>query len=144
MSLDKQVSSIVKLCFFKLRDFQRIRPFIFKTATITLTNAFIYSRLDFFNSFFYGLPKYLIHCLQKVLNTVARIVSNSSRSSHTTPTLKSLHWLPIFYRINFKICCETHRALFLGELFYLSTLLTHRSNTHSLRSTSFSSLLFPF
>ena len=69
---------------------------------------------------------------------------NSSRLSHITPTLESLHWLPIFYRINFKMCCVTHRALFLCELFYLSTLLTYRSNTHSLRSTSFSSLLLPY
>ena len=36
------------------------------------------------------------------------------------------------------------RTLFLGEPFYLSTLLTHRSNTHSLRSTSFSPLLLPY
>ena len=42
------------------------------------------------------------------------------------------------------MCCLTHRALFLGEPFYISTLLTHRSNTHSLRSTSFSPLLLPY
>ena len=41
------------------------------------------------------------------------------------------------------MCCVTHCALFLGEPFYLSTLLTHQSNTHSLRSTSFSPLLLP-
>ena len=32
----------------------------------------------------------------------------------------------------------------MGEPFYLSTLLIHRSNPHSLRSTSFSSLLLPY
>ena len=37
-----------------------------------------------------------------------------------------------------------HRALFLGEPFYLSTLLTHPSNTHSLYSTTFSPLLLPY
>ena len=42
------------------------------------------------------------------------------------------------------MCCVTHRALFLGEPFYLITLLTHRSNTHSLRSTLFSHLLLPY
>ena len=41
------------------------------------------------------------------------------------------------------MCCVTHRALFLSEPFYLSTLLTHRKNTHSLCSTSFSPLLLP-
>ena len=124
-SLDKHISSIVKPCFLQLRDFRRFRPFISKTAAIKLANAFVHSRLDFCNSLFYGLPKYSIHRLQKVQNTVAGIASNSSRFSHIAPTIKFLHWLPIFYRINFKICCVTRSALFLGELFYLSTLLTH-------------------
>ena len=42
------------------------------------------------------------------------------------------------------MCCVTHRAFFLGEPFYLSILFTHRKNTHSLRSTSFSLLLLPY
>ena len=141
ISLDKHVSFIVKSFFFQLHDFRRICPFISKTAAITLANTFVHSRLYFCNSLFYGLPKYSIHRLQKVQNTVAHVVSNSSRFSHITPTLKSLLWLPIFYRINFKMCCVTHSTPFLGKAFYLSTLLTHRSNIHSLRSTSFSPLL---
>ena len=33
-----------------------------------------------------------------------------------TPVLKSLHWLPVNYRINFKICCITHhiRCLYMN------------------------------
>ena len=104
VSLDKHVLSIVQSCFLKLRDFRHIRPFISKTAAITLANAFVHSHLDFCNSLFYGFPKYLIYRLQIIQNTVARIVSNSSRFFHLTPTLKSLHWLSIFYRINFKMC----------------------------------------
>ena len=142
--MHKHISSIIKSCFLQLHDFHRIRPFISKTAAITLANAFVYSCLDFYNSLFYGLPKYSIHRLQKVQNTVARIVTNSSHFSHITPTLKSLRWLPIFYRINFKMCCITHCALSLGETFYFNTLLTHRSNTHSLCTTSFSPLLLPY
>ena len=109
-----------------------------------IIDVIFHSRIDFCNCLFYDFPKYSIHRLQKIQNTVARILSNSSRFSYITPTLKSLHWLPIFYRNNFKICCITHRALFLDEPFSLSTLLTHRSNTHSLRCTSFSPILSPY
>ena len=42
------------------------------------------------------------------------------------------------------MCCVTHCALFMGKPFYLSTLLTRRSNTHSFRSTPFSPLLFHY
>ena len=41
---------------------------------------------------------------QQIQNTTARIVTRTSRFSHITPILKSLHWLPVIYRINFKIC----------------------------------------
>ena len=111
--MDKHISSIIKSCFLQLRDFRCIRSFISKTAAITLVNAFVHSHLDSCNCLFYGLPKYSIHRLQKVQNTFARIVTNSSHFSHIPSTLKSLHWLPIFYRINFKICCIIHTVLFL-------------------------------
>ena len=74
MSFDKHISSIVKSCFLQLCDFRRIRPFISKTAAITLANAFVHSHLDFCNSLFYGLPKCSIHRLQKIRITVARII----------------------------------------------------------------------
>ena len=115
MFMDKHISSIIKSCFLQLRNFCRIRPFICKTAAITHANAFVHSRLDFCNSLFYGLPKYSIHRLQKIQNTMIRIITNPFHFSHIAPTLKSLHWLPVFYRINFKICSITHRALSLGE-----------------------------
>ena len=118
MFLDKNISSIVKSCFIQLHDFRHIHPFISKTTVITLANAFVHSRLDFCNSLFYGRLKYSIQRLQKMQNTVACIVSHSSRFFHITPTLKSLQWFSIFYRINFKICCVTHRALFWGEPFH--------------------------
>ena len=35
-------------------------------------------------------------------------------------------------------------SFFKGEPFYLSALLTHKSNTHSLRTTSFSPFLLPY
>ena len=66
MFLDKHILSIIKLCCLQVRDFRRICPFMYKIAAITLANAFIYSYLNFFNSLFYGLPRYSIHRLQKI------------------------------------------------------------------------------
>ena len=39
MSMDRHIPAVVKSCFLQLRDFHRIRPFISKTATITLANT---------------------------------------------------------------------------------------------------------
>ena len=144
MSMDKHISSVVKTCFHQLREFSHIRSFIPKSAVITFANAFIHSCIDYCNSLFYGLPKYSINRLQKIQNSVARIVTRTSRSSHITPVLKSLHWLPVQYRINFKLCCITHRALSLKEPHYLNSLLINRLNLHSLLSSSFNPLTLPF
>ena len=48
--------------------------------------------------------------------------------------------------INFKIYCVTHCVLSLHEPHYLSSLFSLRFNSHSLRSSSFSSqgLLIPY
>ena len=144
MSMDKHISSVVKTCFHQLREFRHIRSFIPKSAAIIFANAFIHSRIDYCNSLFYGLPKYSINRLKKIQNSVARIVTRTSRSSHITPVLKSLHWLPVQYRINFKLCCITPRTLSLKEPYYLNSLLINRLNSHSLRSSSFNPLTIPF
>ena len=74
---------------------RHIRSFIPKSAAITFTNAFIHFRLDYCNSLLNSLPKYSLHRLQKLQNSVTCIVTRTSRSSHITPIFKSLHWLPV-------------------------------------------------
>ena len=138
--MNKHISAIVKSCFLQLRNFNHICSSISKTAAITLGNAFVHSCLDYCNSLFYGLPKYFIHRLQKILNTTTRLDTRTSRFTHITPIIKSFHWLPVLYRINFKICCLTHRTILLGEPYYLRSLLSNMLNSHSLRSSFFKNL----
>ena len=138
MSLDNHISSIIKSCLRQLRDFRRICPLISKTAAIKLANSFIHSRLDYYNSLFHDFLKHSIHRLRKVQNTAARIVTRSVRLLPITPILKSLHWLPVNYRINFEIFLSLI-MLCLHELQYFSSL-SLISNSHSLRSSSFSLL----
>ena len=140
-SNDKDVSSIVKSCFQKLSDIHRIHPFIPKSAAVPLANScFAQSCQYFYNGLFYCLPN-SIHRLQKVQTKVARIVINSSHFLHITKIFKYLYWLPISYHINLKIFCIAWCAFSLCGPFYLGTLPTHQSNSHSLRFTSFSPVL---
>ena len=76
MSINKHILSIATSCFPPLRDFSRICPFISKTTDITLANTFVHSRLGFCNiDSFMAFRNISIHCLQKVQNTVASVVS---------------------------------------------------------------------
>ena len=51
---------------------------------------------------------------------MTRVVTRNSHESHIKPILKSLHWLPVKYRINFKLCCLSLRALSLREPNFLT------------------------
>ena len=49
--------------------------------------------------------------LQRVLNRLARVVTKSPPFTRSVPLLSSLHWLPVKYRVHFKICLLNYKAL---------------------------------
>ena len=49
--------------------------------------------------------------LQRVQNSAARLVFHESKFCHITPLLRALHWLPVAYRIVFKIWLLTFKAI---------------------------------
>ena len=72
------------------------------------------------------MPDIELQKLQRVQNTAARLVCNSNRFDHITPTLVKLHWLPVKYRIHFKILLITFKAIHGLAPKYLSELLTRK------------------
>ena len=60
-------------------------------------------RIDYYNRLLFGVPDIHLNNLQRVQNTAARLVCIVPRFCHITPVLRSLHWLPVKLRINFKI-----------------------------------------
>ena len=103
MSMSDQITSICKSVRYQLRNIGFIRKYLTRSATEKLVHLLISSRLDFGNGLLYNLPNSQIAQLQKLQNAAARIVSLSSKRSHITPILKSLHWLPVMECIIFKI-----------------------------------------
>ena len=54
---------------------------------------------------------------------LSRVVTRSPRFSHSVWLLKSLHWLPLQYRIIFKLCTIVYQTLSSGEPPYLFSSL---------------------
>jgi hypothetical protein len=136
MSLTCHVTNVCKSASYHLRGIFKIRKFLSNESTATLVHAFITSRLDFCNSLLFGLPAYLIKRLQLIQNTAARLVLLARKYDHVTPLLIELHWLPVEYRIQFKILLITFKALNGMAPQYISDLIKPYTPTRSLRSES--------
>ena len=143
MTLDHHVTNLCRSANWQLRKISRLRKYLDNKSCEILVHAFITSRLDFLNSLLSGLPDSSIRKLQKIQNTAARIVKRKGRNCHITPILKELHWLPISFRIQFKLLLLAFRAHIMGEPVYLSQLLLRYIPTRALRSSNKSFLTLP-
>ncbi len=92
-----------------------------------LVHAFMTSRLDYCNALLCGCPASSINKLQIVQKAAARVLTRSRKYDHITPILRSLHWLPIKFRISYKILLLTYKALNGIAPAYLTSLLSRYS-----------------
>ena len=67
-------------------------------------------------------------------NNAARVISLRRKFDHITPILHDLHWLPVRYRIIYKILVLTHKSLYDEGPVYLKDLLKWYVPTCNLRS----------
>jgi len=146
LSMRNHISRITRLCFYQLRRLRTIRHHLGRHVTQQLVSAFVLSRIDYCNALLAGLPASTLAPLQRCQNAAARLVLNLKTSDHITPALIELHWLPIKYRIIYKLCLLVHKSLSLTAPSYLRELFipisTIQSRT-SLRSASSTDLLIP-
>ena len=124
---DRQIGSVIKGAFFQLRILSKVKPYLSPKDLETVIHAFISSRLDYCNALYVGLDQHLLRCLQLVQNAAARLLTGTKKQDHITPVLASLHWLPVCFRIVFKILLFVFKFLnglapqYLTEL-YMSAL----------------------
>ena len=67
--------------------------------------------------------------LQRVQNSLARVVRNAPYRSSSQPLLKSLHWLPVIVRVEYKLAAMPYKALLTPGTILPSP--THRSTQTS-------------
>ena len=143
LSMEDHIGNVCRSNFLTLKQLSSVRNCLSDTAMATLVNACITSRLDYCNSVLFGVSSEQLHRLQLVQNNAARLVLRKRKSDHVTPLLKQLHWLPINFRIQFKIAVLAFRH-FDGSLpNYLSSVLSTYQPSRSLRSSSVKLLRVP-
>jgi hypothetical protein len=136
LTMEKQINAISRACYQQIRNIGKIRKNITTEACKTLVQATITSRLDYANVLLYGLPKCLLGRLQRVQNSAARLISRSRKHDHITPVLINLHWLPVEFRVQYKVLLYTYKWSQGTVPDYIKDLAEQHEHRRTLRSNS--------
>ena len=137
MALDAQVNNVTKKCFMNLRNLQRIGSKLSHNLKIQLVHSMVFSHLDYCNCVFGSLSEMNLNKLQKIQYSAVQFIYNlhgKDRYQSLSPFLKKLHFLPVRFRIRYKIALMVFKCFANIAPQYLAELLILRDpNRHNLR-----------
>ena len=135
---------LCRILFCQLCRTGKIRSSLSSDAANKLTVSLILSRLDYCNSLFAGLPDNKLNKLQHIQNHASRLVLRKSRHASATALLRTLHWLPMKARIQYKIACLCFQCIYQNSIPpYISDHLHPYCLSRTLRSLDASLLTVP-
>ena len=138
LSMESQVSNICRSAYYHLSRIAKIRHSLTTSVCKSLIHGLVTSRLDYGNAMLFGIADRLLHRLEMVQRSAARIVMQIRRGDRQSMTtiLQRLHWLPVKKRIEFKILVHVHKAIYEVQPVYLASLLNQLTPKRCLRSSS--------
>ena len=121
------------------------------TAVCASCNQLSTVRLDsciyqtYQDALLYGITDRLLHRLEMIQHSAARIIMCIKRHDRQsiTAVLRHLHWLPVKWRINYKIVVLVFRALHGLAPAYVSMLIMPYEPRRTLRSAGSAQLCVP-
>jgi hypothetical protein len=138
MKMQTYIREVVRNAMYHLHNISKIKQYLTYSVTEQVITSLVMSRVDYCNALLAGLPQSTIAPLQRVQNCAARILTGTRKFDHITPVLMKLHWLPVKYRIIYKICLLVFKCINSLAPGYLCELLLTVNST-SRRTTRSSS-----
>src|SRR6218665_2857861 len=114
---------------------RHIKLALTKGMSQTIACSLVSSRLDYANSLFVGVSDLEVKRMQRIKNSLARVVLCVPLRTCSSVLLHKLHWLPVEFKIRFKLACLTYKALSTSKPTYLHALLTPYTPPRCLRSS---------
>ena len=91
--------------------------------------------LDYCNALYVNLPLCKMNKLQYVQNTATRVICAIAKFDHITPVLKSLLWLPVKYRCDYKNLMSSFKSLHdLAPIYMMEMIERYNNNNCGLGS----------
>lgn len=129
MNLNDQINAVSQICYLNQRNLRRIGARLTHELKIQLVHSNILSIIDYCNAVYGGLTESNLHKLQKIQNNAVRFIFKlygKDRRQHIMPYLQKLHFLPIKFRIRFKIALMVFKCLNNMAPVYLRDLVQLR------------------
>ena len=136
LDMKKFISDRCRIASLKLYNIRKIKKYLYRESLTRLINALVLSHLDYSNALLFGLPDSIIRPMQNIQNSAARLILGLSKFEHITPALQQLHWLPIRYRIQFKIMTIVYKAVHTAAPEYICDMIESKQSKYSLRSVN--------
>ena len=141
VGLLKHIKGKCRIASYNLYRIRKIRQYLTVDSCEITVQALVISHLDYANSLFINLPKKSIQLLQRVQNMAAKLILDRCKFDSSKESLKELHWLPIEFRIKFKILVILFQCIYLWAPSYLKNLIKIKSYSYSLREEMTSVIL---
>jgi len=141
LTFEKHVQSVCKSANYHIKALRHIRSSLTIDMARTVACALVNTRLDYANSVLYGTSDVNIKKLQRVQNSLARVVSCTRRAEHISPVLMQLHWLPVRQLIKYKVAALTYKIRMTGQPGYLQTAVRDYTPIRELRSSDMNLLV---
>ena len=131
LSLDQHINNVCKACYYHIQSLHHVHLPLPDYVALTVACSIVTSLIDYCNSLHAGMSAANFKKLQRVQNTLTRVLHQLSRHNHITPAPVQLHWLPVRHHVTFKIATITFNLLILPTNLPVSV----RSAVHSLQKS---------
>jgi len=135
LSMDQHVTDVVHSCSYQIRPLWHIRPCLTMEATKMIAQCLVTARLDYGNTLLLGKTARKLNRLQMAQNALARAVCQAPNSFNATDIRRSLHWLPIRQRIDYKIATMRYKVEETNTPVYMASLISDYIPSRTLRSS---------
>jgi hypothetical protein len=136
LTLQKHNAAKCRVAALNIQYISSIRKHLTLESAKQLCYSLVLSHIDYCNVLFMGLPDSTLAKLQRIQNWAAKVALQRRKHDSSHSALYELHWLPVKYRVQFKILLFVFKALRGLTPAYISNLIVEAKPKRATRSSS--------